>query len=218
MKPQLILAVKESTIAPFVNAHYGVHPMDAIDITTKLQESGLFLGPRDMLEKMPSFLQIIPYVVVKQGDKYVKYTRTEKGGESELHDKVSIGAGGHIDLKDVCSLRDSTVSLAVTINLSMLRELEEELGLTYGKDYPGADWRGLLVDFSDPVGRVHIGVVIVVELEPTSVVEAKEDALADVKLATLDELETDRPNMEKWSAHVLDYLKAVQPGLCSTFE
>jgi predicted NUDIX family phosphoesterase len=178
-------------------------PLSTLGVLHALGSAGLWLGPRDDLEGNSDFLQIIPYVVLRQGGKIVKYTRTPKGGESRLHGKVSIGAGGHIDARDVRWAKDSTVRLAMTLSDAACREVDEEFGFQYTSLGTSV---GLLVDLTDDVQRVHVGVVMVWDLADNFAVESKEDSQSNVSLATLEELEADRPRMEKWSKHVLDYL------------
>lgn len=203
MKPQLILAVQAKGLLQGMTLTSGVTPMPTAKIITTLNGAGLMLGVRDSLEKDHQYLQIIPYVVLKSGDKYLRYTRTPAGGESELHGKMSIGVGGHIDGADVKWKHDSTVALMQTLFDATWREVTEEVG-----DIELVDSRyvGLLVDFTDDVGMVHLGVLEVWELHPNSIPEAKEDALTSVELVTLEQLQADKNRMEKWSQHVVDYL------------
>src|ERR1051325_7734179 len=44
-----------------------------------------------------SWRQIIPYVVIRHGDETFALTRTTKQTEAQLHHKVSLGIGGHIN-------------------------------------------------------------------------------------------------------------------------
>lgn len=207
MKPQLILAVSAAGLLQQLQLGHGLTPFALHQMRCILEDAGLFLGPRDMLEKDTTFLQIIPYVVLRQGGKVVRYLRTPEGQEPELHGKVSVGAGGHIDMLDVAVLPDSTIDVETTLHFSAIREITEEFGLSLVRS--DLKWIGLLADFSDKVGKVHLGVVCVYDLPDDFEVKSKEASQADVKLCTLAELEGERPRMEKWSAHVLDYLQNI---------
>lgn len=170
-------------------------PLDEKRIMSVLQEAGLWLGPRPQLEEMPSFRQIIPYVVLKCAGKWVRYTRAAAGGEQRLHGRVSIGLGGHVDLPDVCLVGNS-IDLLKTLNDAAEREVQEELP---GVVCSGKHWAGLLVDNESPVGSVHIGVVAVWELKfmpsgPT------EDAISEAGLTDLAELMALGPRLETWSS------------------
>ncbi|MBM3891417.1 MAG: hypothetical protein FJ388_20075, partial [Verrucomicrobia bacterium] len=51
-------------------------------------------------ETDPSFKQIIPYVVITDGERVLHYVRGKKAGEQRLVAKGSIGIGGHINDED----------------------------------------------------------------------------------------------------------------------
>ena len=78
----------------------------------------------------PRYRQLIRYMVlsetVRNETMYYAYKRNQ-GGEARLKDLVSIGFGGHIDLKDVVYNEESCIDLAETINTSAKREFYEEL-------------------------------------------------------------------------------------------
>jgi len=175
-------------------------PLDAVRIMSVLQEAGLWLGPRPQLEEMPSFRQIIPYVVLTCADKWVRYTRAPAGGEQRLHGRVSIGLGGHVDLPDVCTVGNS-IDLLKTLDDAAEREVQEELP---GVVCSSRRWAGLLVDNESTVGMVHIGVVAIWELEfmpngPT------EDAISEAGLASWAELVEAGPRLETWSSLLLKH-------------
>lgn len=191
---KIILAVAANRL-PFELQRTTFLPLDESQIIFVLQEAGLWLGPRPQLEDMPSFRQIIPYVVLKCGDKWVRYTRTSAGGEQRLHGRVSIGLGGHVDLPDVCMVGNS-IDLRKTLDDAAEREVQEELP---GVSCSSRHWAGLLVDNESAVGSVHIGVVAIWDLEylpngPT------EDAISEAGLTSLTELIEAGPRLETWSS------------------
>src|ERR1700690_1981232 len=53
--------------------------------------------PRSQAETNPNFKQIIPYVVVTDGNSVLHYVRGKKAGERRLVSKGSIPIGGHIN-------------------------------------------------------------------------------------------------------------------------
>ena len=57
-------------------------------------------GPRERMERDPSQKQIIPYVVLRDADAYFLMRRTRAGGDARLHDRWSIGVGGHLNPGD----------------------------------------------------------------------------------------------------------------------
>ncbi len=51
---------------------------------------------RAEVEDDPSFQQVIPYVVVTDGPRVFLMRRLRAGADSRLHDRYSIGVGGHV--------------------------------------------------------------------------------------------------------------------------
>ena len=206
-KEELILAALTTGLPYNVTTFGGYFPTNGLtvgDPVETLNEAGLFLGPRYLLEDMPEFMQIIPYIIVRKGNKFVSYTRTPKGGEARLQGKTSVGLGGHIDLADA-RLNPCTnqVDLQRTVEYALQRELEEEVP---GINVDNVQFVGLLTDVSDAVGKVHIGLVVACDLVGDLPVD-NEDALASVKLRTADELLGDEFTLEKWSRLVLEFAR-----------
>ena len=50
----------------------------------KITGKDIVIMQRAVLENEPKFRQLIPYVVVKQGDKYLAYKRETAGGEARF--------------------------------------------------------------------------------------------------------------------------------------
>jgi predicted NUDIX family phosphoesterase len=149
--------------------------------------------PRDLAEVNEDFKQLIPYVVLRHNGQVFHYTRGGGGGEKRLHAKRSIGIGGHI------SLEDGGLSPEV-YRAGMCRELAEEVEL------PG-DYEercvGLINDDRTPVGRVHLGVVHVLELRSPEV-RSREAALVAGGFAPVAVLREEREAFETWSQFLLD--------------
>jgi len=116
----------------------GYVDMDPIEYISR---GNLWFGYRPHLETLDpqaeghphasSFLQLIPYVILKHEGRVGTYIRPDKGNEGRLHGKASIGVGGHIDLEDVVH-EDSVVDLDQTLRLSCIREIREEVDLSVG--------------------------------------------------------------------------------------
>jgi predicted NUDIX family phosphoesterase len=154
--------------------------------------------PRAQAEDDPSFKQLIPYVVLRAGERIFHYRRGKKGTEQRLHALRSIGVGGHINPVDGAHF-DGVYSAA------LLRELNEEVELPPGP--PRLEPLGLINDDSTPVGQVHLGVVHVLHLE-TPTVKPREAALAGSGFASPAELWNDRGAFETWSQFVLESIVA----------
>jgi predicted NUDIX family phosphoesterase len=155
------------------------------------------------MEADPSFKQLIPYVIFTtrnaDGSLLVfQYTRGKGQGEARLHSKRSVGIGGHI------SIDDRTCDDMVPYAEGMRRELDEEVAI----DCPYAErCVGLINDDETPVGRVHLGVVHLVELQRPAI-EAREAELVDCGFAPVEDLLSDLSRFETWSQYCLKALFA----------
>ena len=70
-----------------------------------------FFVERDHAERNPALKQIIPYTVVQVEDRVLLLRRLRTGGERRLHDKLSIGVGGHINPVDLSEGREAFLHL-----------------------------------------------------------------------------------------------------------
>ena len=118
--------------------------------------------PRPEVEQDPGFKQLIPYVIFRHGtpgsDECVfQYTRGTGQGEGRLHRKRSVGIGGHISAIDARANGGGS-----PYEEGMRRELDEEVRI----DTPYVlRCVGLINDDQSEVGRVHLGVVHLVDVE-----------------------------------------------------
>ena len=151
--------------------------------------------PRSEVEDDPSLKQIIPYVVFQSGDAVFCYTRGTSQGESRLHRLRSLGVGGHVSEEDADGR--GTVE---AYELALRRELDEEVEV----GSPGRLHRvGLINDDSTPVGRVHLGVVHLFDLERPEV-RPREEGLADPEFIDRARLADLRDRFETWSRICID--------------
>ncbi len=139
--------------------------------------------------------QIIPYMIFKHKARFFVYKRLPQSEEERLREKYSIGIGGHINPVDVHSIN--------ILDEGMKREFEEEV------DYP-YEYKtkiiGFINDDNDSVGRVHFGVVVLVEGSNDKIKVKEKDKLSG-KMMTLFEAKKFRNKMESWSQIVFDYLR-----------
>ena len=121
-------------------------------LPTLLDPANTSYRPRDLMEEDPSFKQLIPYCIFEfedeSGVQIFQYTRGKGQGEARLHNKKSVGIGGHISTLD-------TETDTVYEN-GLARELEEEVEIE--TEYSNT-CVGLINDDSNEVGKVHLGVV-----------------------------------------------------------
>ena len=157
--------------------------------------------PRSEMEEDPSFKQLIPYVIFQHIDeqgitRIFKYTRGGGQGEKRLHDKVSIGIGGHIS-----SIDQDAEELSPYAE-GMRRELEEEVVI----DTPYHQRIvGLINDDETEVGQVHLGIVHLCEVEQP-LVKPRETEIVDAKFEPLTRLSAQLDQMESWSRYCLEAL------------
>ena len=156
--------------------------------------------PRHQAEKDPRFKQLIPYVIMRCGDRYLSYVRGRRAGETRLVGNRSIGIGGHINPVDEMPLfggdyRDTYLS-------AVRREVDEEVDVaTSHTDRIVA----LLNDDSNEVGQVHLGVVHLWDLaEPA--VSKREQMITQLGFLDREELLAARDGMETWSQLCVDGL------------
>jgi len=152
--------------------------------------NNLFL-PRSAAEQDPTHKQLIPYLVIRCGDRVLHYVRGKSGGETRLHAKGSIGIGGHINDGDTHAAHFDSAAYDRAVE----RELNEELIIPAGYRKKVA---ALLNDDSTEVGRVHLGIVHIIEVDSPDV-GAREDAIRDIEFLGADELEPRRERLEVWS-------------------
>ncbi|RPK20024.1 hypothetical protein [Paenibacillus xylanexedens] len=146
------------------------------------------------------FKQPIPYAVIRRGDKIFVYKRLAGGGETRLHDKLSIGVGGHMNdmpEEEKALIEDFSFYTLLTDNLE--RELSEELEIG-----PGAretEIIGLINDDSQEVSKVHIGVLVVIDIEEDVTVEVNEpEQLEGFWLSITDLMKPEvHSKLESWS-------------------
>lgn len=152
------------------------------------------------------FPQILAYTVIKHKDKYLTYSRA-KGAETRLHGSLSLGFGGHVDIQDGYALANLVHSADIQfqdiIVEAAYRELEEEL--TFNSD---ADFiiDKIIVDTTNNVGHVHVGLPIVLELDSEKEVKADPNEIALPVWKTKEELLEELDLFENWSKLVINKL------------
>lgn len=159
--------------------------------------------PRSHAETWPRFRQLIPYVVLRYRERVGLYRRTRRGSEARLHDRVSLGFGGHVGLGDAV-LHDGALDLAATLERAARREVAEEV---CHAPVVGRRFLGLLLLQDNPVSRVHLGMVELWDLAAARV-EPVETKLAAVTLLPVSRLEAEAARMESWSQACLPALGA----------
>jgi predicted NUDIX family phosphoesterase len=187
---ELVYVVPRPLVVPG-DGWLGIRSAGAEEILATVAASGRF-APRPAMEVDPSFKQIIPYLVLRDGPEWFLMQRTRAGADSRLHDRWSIGVGGHLNPGD----GDLYGGLA--------REWREEVVAGFE---PDLRFVGLLNDDTTDVGRVHLGVVFVTDAGGRPVVVRETDKLTG-EFAPARAVRDVRDRLETWSRLVFDHLDA----------
>jgi predicted NUDIX family phosphoesterase len=157
--------------------------------------------PRPQAEKDPSFKQLIPYVIMTCGGKYLSYVRGKRAGETRLVAKRSLGIGGHINPIDA----DNSSLFAYLFEnylVAVQREVAEEISVEAAYTDKIV---ALLNDDSNEVGQVHLGIVHLWTLDEPKV-NRKEQMITQMGFMSIPELQEVRDTMETWSQICFDGL------------
>ena len=154
---------------------------------------------RGEAEQSPQFKQLITYAIFCHEGRILAYARTNKSGESRLHDKWSLGIGGHINPID------GLTASVETYLAGMEREIREEI--TFSGNATQQIY-ALINDDTNEVGSVHLGIVHLFNLDSDDV-RSNEKALDKLGFRTLEELSGELyDKLETWSAICVDALRA----------
>ena len=197
-------AVEQVLVVPTLLFHevgyfQGFCPNAERYLETLLDPAYTSYRPRDVMEQDPSFKQLIPYCVFRSDGKIFSYRRDKGQGETRLLGKRSIGVGGHISTIDEEAGGSSYLE-------GMRREIEEEVFLDAGYRQRCV---GLINDDLTEVGKVHLGIVHIFDLDAPQV-RPREQSIIQTGFATPAELLRDRDQFETWSQICLDYLIAAK--------
>ena len=152
--------------------------------------------PRAEAETDRTLKQVIPYLVLRDGGRYFLMRRTKAGADARLHDRFSIGVGGHLNPGDG-GLLDG-----------LRREWHEELEADFTPDFRLV---GLLNDDTTDVGAVHLGAVYVADAAGRPVAIRETEKLSGA-FAEPAEVAAVVERMETWSALVFDALEGAGVG------
>lgn len=182
-----VLAVPRAAIEPWLQQ--GFFDPAGADLLERLGEAPVFLD-RPAAELDPTHKQIIPYLLIQCGARCLVYRRSKQQGESRLHEKFSLGFGGHINDLDTQAATSTNLILA-----AMVRELNEELFLPSVRQVRLV---GFINDDSNPVGQVHLGVAFVVEAASERFT-VNEPEMIEARWCDAAAVEELFPRLESWS-------------------
>lgn len=186
-----VMVVETSALAPYLAGRtFDLIEEHGEELLELIESEHLFID-RAVAERSPQYRQIIPYVLIVNDNQCFVTRRLRTGNEARLHDKISLGIGGHInpghDLLE-----------------GLQKELDEEV--TIDGDYE-IEFAGILNDESAEVGRVHLGAVYILRSD-TAAVTVRETEKITGHWHPISGLTTMRDAMETWSQIVFDRLLA----------
>jgi predicted NUDIX family phosphoesterase len=173
----------------------GFHPETDSYLDELLRPEHTSYRRRDQVEKDPGFKQLIPYVIFRHVDAsgretVFQYTRGKGQGEGRLHSKHSVGIGGHISAIDA-----NADGSGNPYTEGMRRELEEEVEIA--TPY-AARCVGLINDDETEVGKVHLGIVHIFDVEQPAV-RPRETEIIESGFRPISDILADMSGFETWS-------------------
>jgi predicted NUDIX family phosphoesterase len=191
---ELVLGIPRSR-APAGASWRGVAYGDVEPFLANVAAHGTYRPRRDV-EDDPSWKQVIPYVVLRDRGRIFLMRRTRAGTDARLHERYSVGVGGHVGPEDG------------GVQGGLAREWSEELAADWAPEFRLV---GLLNDDSDPVGAVHLGVVYLVEANGRPV-EVRETHKLEGSFVTPVQVLRVYDRLETWSSLVYDHLTGRTSG------
>jgi len=181
-----ILVVTSADVSVYLDAE-GFVPSDEKTLEEVVSQ-GSFCARCDA-EGNPLLRQLIPYVVlVKNGDVFT-VTRSKGQSEARLHDKLSVGIGGHLNELDV--------------RKGAVRELHEELYVS-SQDL-SLKFLGFINDLSSPVSRDHLGCLFICQVSGEVGIREKDKMWGQFR--SLAYLRDHVTQLEGWSQIALEVLE-----------
>jgi predicted NUDIX family phosphoesterase len=188
-----VLVVPRASVVPG-EGWLGVRRDGVVAALEAVRRDGFFMR-RSEAEEDTTHKQVIPYLVLRDGERWFLMRRTTAGGDPRLHDRWSIGVGGHLNPGDG------------DVEGGLRREWAEELEAGFVPRFRPV---GLINDDTTPVGAVHVGVVFVADAAGRPVAIRETDKL-EGSFATTAATAAVRDSMETWSRLVFDALSAGDP-------
>lgn len=167
----------------------GVRAVSLAPVLAAIERHGTF-RQRAAAEHDPSWKQVIPYICLRDGDDIFLMRRTRAGGDVRLHDRYSIGVGGHVNPEDG------------DVMGGLRREWAEELDTDFAPDFTPI---GVLNDDDNEVGAVHLGLVFSADAagRPVAVRETHKLEGGFVPLSDVADV---ADALETWSALLYSHL------------
>ena len=184
-----LVYVVPRTDVPDQAGWHGVRTDGLETFAAALERAGRYES-REAMERDPSFKQVIPYLVLRDGPRWFLMRRTAAGGDERLHHRYSIGVGGHLNPGDGGLIG------------GLLREWAEELVADFVPEFRLV---ALLNDDTTDVGSVHLGAVYVADAGGRPV-EIRETHKLSGEFVDEAGVEAVVESMETWSRLIFEFL------------
>lgn len=149
---------------------------------------------RAQMEGDRRFKQVIPYLVLRDGARFFLMRRSRAGADERLHDRWSIGVGGHLNPGDG------------DLGGGLRREWAEEIDADFTPEFRLV---GLLNDDTTEVGSVHVGAVFVADAAGRRVAIRETEKLSGA-FADPEAVAAVSGDLETWSRLVFEALDAAE--------
>jgi len=196
MTDELVLVVPTADLYDAVSAGaawLGIRQAGEDRLAQLIRSRGAFRS-RSEMEPDETWKQVIPYPVLRDGSRWFLMRRTRAGGDARLHDRYSIGVGGHVNPEDG--------GLDGDLSTALRREWLEELDVEF---VPHFRFVGLLNDDTTSVGRVHVGLVYEADAAGRPVTIRETEKLSGGFVGSAD-VEAVVDDLETWSRLAFEHL------------
>lgn len=188
-----ILVIPKDKLGDMIAGKPGLKKFKKEHIFDLITKNGSFKD-RAKMETDRNYKQIIPYIVMYNDQAQIlTLKRLTTQSEKRLHNKISLGVGGHVNNLDSPNPLEA-------FKAGMKREIEEEVNVTMKSD---PEFLGVIDDETTDVGKVHLGLAYKVEIEFNGINEKDK---FDYSWKSPEELNKEINDMENWSIFVLKAL------------
>jgi predicted NUDIX family phosphoesterase len=174
----------------------GLREAGMADFEALVAREGRFEA-RPEMERDRRFKQVIPYLVLRDGVRYFLMRRTRAGADERLHDRWSIGVGGHLNPGDG------------DLAGGLRREWAEEVEADFTPEFRLV---GLLNDDTTDVGSVHVGAVFVADAAGRPVGIRETEKLSGA-FADPEAVAAVSGDLETWSRLVFEALESAERAI-----
>ncbi|MFN4268580.1 MAG: DNA mismatch repair protein MutT [Fervidobacterium pennivorans] len=187
-----VLVIKTEEVEGLCKGRTGVVEVPQEEFFSVLKNG--FFVEREIAEYDETTRQVIPYIVLKERDEYIFFRRTANQTEKRLHNLITLGVGGHLNIED-------SQDPIECLEKGLRRELSEEVDV----EVKSLNYVGLINEIENPVSRVHVGVLYIADVKYNGIVE--KENFVEIRSKRLKDYIGE---MEGWAKVVALYLERSQ--------